>query len=389
MKRKRERKTKPLKEQPEKKKRRLTRYTRITRGMDTRYLEALELSRKSLLAEEKRRQEEQLKKEQEALEKIPKAKKGSRKDGNLYISFVKMGQGDCTLISTPEGKLIMIDCGSDSIGEEKKDDYKRRVHDTIYSGKFLRDIRHIDHLILTHSDTDHHNKLGDAAIFKTDTRAHQLHHSGKLSSYGGSAKTWISKTKPTKTCAVTLNSASTIKKQEIVKEKYCRVSLLASNVTNKNNKEDKNSGSIVTLIEAFGKRILVCGDATTSTEAFLLKNHTNAVKGLDAIQVPHHGSATTSSCDEFVKQVTPKLAIVSAKKKDTSHHLPRKEALNKYRKHAAKIKNKRQIFFWEKKKNGSIRHASEFYEKDIYTTGSNGTIEGNYSNSGRHYGVLP
>ncbi len=110
---------------------------------------------------------------------------------------------------------------------------------------------------------------------------------------------------------------------------------------------------------------------------------------LDAIQVPHHGSATTSSCKDFVDNVKPQVAIVSAKKKDTSHHLPRKETLVKYQAHAAKIENQRHIYFWEKGKLGKVDYYSGLIKKDIYITGSNGTIEGFYSKSKRHYGVNP
>jgi beta-lactamase superfamily II metal-dependent hydrolase len=39
---------------------------------------------------------------------------GSRGDGTLHIAFLQMGQGDCTIMSTPGGRVIMIDCGSTS-----------------------------------------------------------------------------------------------------------------------------------------------------------------------------------------------------------------------------------------------------------------------------------
>ncbi|MFC5703523.1 hypothetical protein ACFPVX_19725 [Cohnella faecalis] len=37
---------------------------------------------------------------------------GARDDGKFYISFIRMGQGDCTVFKTPEGEVGIIDCGS-------------------------------------------------------------------------------------------------------------------------------------------------------------------------------------------------------------------------------------------------------------------------------------
>lgn len=91
-----------------------------------------------------------------------------RGDGNCYIHFVNVGMGDCTIVATPLGRTIMIDCGSDSLADAIIDpqydpstgltatDYIRNV---VKAPTFLNGANRIDLLLLTHPDADHHNKL--------------------------------------------------------------------------------------------------------------------------------------------------------------------------------------------------------------------------------------
>lgn len=89
-------------------------------------------------------------------------------NGKCYIAFVNVGMGDCTLVTTPEGKRIMIDCGSDSLSDVILDpnhdpmsdgspeDFIRR---SVMGKTFLNGTNGIDILFLTHPDADHHDKL--------------------------------------------------------------------------------------------------------------------------------------------------------------------------------------------------------------------------------------
>lgn len=68
---------------------------------------------------------------------------------DLKISFIDVGQGDCTLITTPNHKNILIDGGgstSDSydVGESVLLPYLLNHH-----------IKQIDVMIISHFDTDH------------------------------------------------------------------------------------------------------------------------------------------------------------------------------------------------------------------------------------------
>lgn len=90
-------------------------------------------------------------------------------DGKLYVQFVNIGMGDCTLITTPKGVKILIDCGSDALSDVTSliPNYNELVNgsaeqivgNSIKSNLFLNGTSTIEIMILTHPDADHHNKL--------------------------------------------------------------------------------------------------------------------------------------------------------------------------------------------------------------------------------------
>lgn len=68
---------------------------------------------------------------------------------NLKISFIDVGQGDCTLITTPNHKNILIDGGGSAnssydVGESVLLPYLLNHH-----------IKQIDVMVISHFDTDH------------------------------------------------------------------------------------------------------------------------------------------------------------------------------------------------------------------------------------------
>ena len=74
-----------------------------------------------------------------------------RKEGELRIHFLDVGQGDCTLIEFPDGRTMMID-GGDGKAEHTK---------TILRYINALKIDTLDFLLLTHSDSDHCGGLSD------------------------------------------------------------------------------------------------------------------------------------------------------------------------------------------------------------------------------------
>jgi len=74
--------------------------------------------------------------------------------------------------------------------------------------------------------------------------------------------------------------------------------------------KQKNDDSCVVLIsDRYGKKVLLTGDISRKIEKQLLINYPELK--VDILQVPHHGSKTSSS-QAFIKQLSPQLAVVSA-----------------------------------------------------------------------------
>lgn len=89
-----------------------------------------------------------------------------------------------------------------------------------------------------------------------------------------------------------------------------------------------NNRSCVLRIEAKGGRVLLTGDIERAAERELLR-HAPKLLTAEALLVPHHGSASSSS-PEFVKQVAPRYAIFAAGYRNRFGH-PREDVLARYR----------------------------------------------------------
>lgn len=75
--------------------------------------------------------------------KLPKV--GNRATGELRIHFIDVGQGDCTVVELPDGKIMMIDGGDDS--ESATKNVMRYLN--------ALKVNTIDYMVLTHADADH------------------------------------------------------------------------------------------------------------------------------------------------------------------------------------------------------------------------------------------
>lgn len=71
---------------------------------------------------------------------------------DMYVHFVDVGQGDCTIIELPDGKTMVID------GGENKKEVETAVQKFI-DNTFTSDFQYFDYAILTHADSDHCGSL--------------------------------------------------------------------------------------------------------------------------------------------------------------------------------------------------------------------------------------
>lgn len=329
--------------------------------------------------------------------------------GSMTVTFVNVGQGDCTLVVTPSGRRFLIDCGFDpastSAGQAETFNALKNtlIDDAVRSDGFLKDSVILHTLVLTHADKDHNSRIADALDGCT---IYHVYHSGSYGKYqrqtqqlvmraatpepstddGGTVDPnatdnnppikqivcrWTDKddhTAGTQMAEILLNSKAVANYGKdadsidfpitggirIWREEKCTVTVLAAGVEPKSytaiqdtegvsiqdgsgSENVKNTGSVVTLFQAFSgadtKKVLICGDTTRSTEQYLLDTHADAIKDVDLLLVPHHGSATSSSAPDFITQVNPKNAVISAGGRLSQYFHPRWATVKRYLEH--------------------------------------------------------
>ncbi|OPJ55587.1 ComEC family competence protein [Alkalithermobacter paradoxus] len=218
----------------------------------------------------------------------------------LSVHFIDVGQGDSTLIITPDNKTMLIDAGDNNSG--------KTVHDYLKK----HNINKIDVLIGTHPDADHIGGL-DYII-----------HNFEIGDFYMPRKSHT-----TKTFKDVLVAAKN-KGLKIKEGKYgvnfnlgdyviCKM-LNPVNVYGDNN----NLWSIVVKLEYDQKSFMFTGDAEYPNEIDMINSGSNLKSNI--LKLGHHGSSSSTS-EDFLRAVSPHIAVVSCKYKNQYGH-PHKEVLD-------------------------------------------------------------
>ena len=202
------------------------------------------------------------------------------------VNFISVGQGDCTLIRD-HNKVALIDTGGLT--------YMDIANDVLVPFLKKKRIYKIDMIFITHYDYDHYGALED--LQKT-YKVNQVYD--YLSSF------------PVKMGNITFNNYN-----------YYGM-----------DRTEENDKSLVLGFNILNKDFLVMGDAPTYVERRIIQNE-NSVP-CDILRVGHHGS-NTSTCEEWIKFITPEEAVISVGKGNKFGH-PNKEVLDVLNKYKIKIR---------------------------------------------------
>ena len=119
--------------------------------------------------------------------------------------------------------------------------------------------------------------------------------------------------------------------------------------------ETKNNQSLILNLVHKHTSILFAGDIEQEAENMLIQHYPDLKT--DILKVPHHGSKTSSTWP-FLLKSTPKVAIISAGKRNTFNH-PHPTVLNRLRKITPTILQTNQ--------KGAIMIQSDGYQINIKT----------------------
>ncbi len=223
----------------------------------------------------------------------------------LEVIFFDVDQGDSIFIETPQKHQILIDGGPDSTILEK-----------LAAAMPFWD-RSIDLIILTHPEHDHF--AGLIEVLKR-YKIENILWTGVIRDTA-EYKEWLKLINKEKAKIYIAKAGQRITTSPglVVIETLHPFENLESQVV----KNTNNTSVICRMI--FGEnRFLFTGDAYKSIERKLINQGINLDS--DILKVGHHGSKT-SSAEEFIKQVLPEIAVISAGKNNNYGH-PHQETLD-------------------------------------------------------------
>ena len=235
---------------------------------------------------------------------------------DLKIYFIDVGQGDSTLVITPTNKRILIDSGG---AESGNFDVGKS---TLFPYLLDRGITNLDYICVSHFDSDHcdgfkylleNMKIKNIILSKQYESTHNFE---KIMGIVGKKKINV--------IVVEAGNILNI-------DKFVKLQILSPS---KEISSDINDNSIVMKLEYFNFSCLFTGDISESIEKNLVKKYAKYLNS-NILKVGHHGS-NTSSCEEFISTVKPKISLIGVGKDNKFGH-PKSEVIERLQNINSKI----------------------------------------------------
>jgi competence protein ComEC len=238
-------------------------------------------------------------------------------DNSLEVIFFDVGQGDAVFIETPYKHQILIDGGPDS-----------KILEKLTKEMPFWD-RTIDLIILTHPEKDH---LAGLLEVLERYKVEQILWTGVIRDTAEYNK-WQELIKKEKAKITIAQAPQRIKAGRVsLNILYPFESLEGEKL------EESNDTSIIFRLIFGDDSFLFTGDVEKSVEKKILsecREEVDCLLGSDVLKVSHHGSKTSTS-EEFLKEVSPEVAIISCGRNNSYGH-PHQETLDILEKYGIRI----------------------------------------------------
>ena len=236
------------------------------------------------------------------------------------VTMVDVGQGDSIFLRSMKGDTILIDVGGKvTFGSKEKwqeGSQTSNAEKTLIPYLQARGVSQIDHLVLTHTDTDH---IGDLEEVAKRFKIKEICVSqGAL-------------TKPSfvKRLRTLKRPVRTLKAGDNLPMMGSKLQVLYPNKIG----DGGNNDSIVLYGKLLGSSFLFTGDLEKEGEEELMASYPTLRASV--LKAGHHGSKGSSS-EAFLDQLHPSLALVSAGENNRYKH-PNDETLERFKQRHIKV----------------------------------------------------
>ena len=221
----------------------------------------------------------------------------------LRLDFIDVGQGDCTLIETPDSKFILIDAGTNAASYKIRD--------------YLNDrgVTEIEYCVFTHPHEDH---IGSASLVVENFTVKNVLMMSKAAT-SSTYERLIDALLESKSKNGTVITEP--KPKDVYDVGEVSMEILAADAQS----SDANNSSIVIRLTYGDCSFMFTGDAEKQVEKKILSEGADISCVL--LKCGHHGSSTSSS-KEFIDAVYPAVAVVSCGL-DNSYGHPHTEVLSR------------------------------------------------------------
>jgi competence protein ComEC len=243
--------------------------------------------------------------------------------GAMEVTVLDVGQGDSIFAAFPDGRTMLIDGGGET-GGEFSSQYRAAMdigEEVAAPYLWSRGLKRIDVVALTHAHHDHLDGL--RAVLK-DFRVGQL---------------WVGSDVDTRDYRELIAQPQAAGVPVVHEHRgnafdfgYAHGQVIWPSETSEL-AANPNNNSLVLRVESGATRFLLAGDIEQKAEKEILAD--GEALSADVLKVPHHGSKT-SSTDEFLAAVAPRVAIISVGEENTFGQ-PHAAVLDRYQKAGVRV----------------------------------------------------